>query len=266
MQDVLDRSYKGLMNVIDSFANSSASIQHSPSANKKNVEESNYIYAEDNYMDAVLNNPVTSITLRTIANRFYGKQIGEIIQNSSPLSKDNYPKLWASYRCCCSVLNIKKIPILYITSRLKGINALSVEMNKEQIILLSLPAVVILGEAELRFLLGHELGHIQQGHLIAHTVQGLLEDLNKRAELLGPIITDIVDVPLNRWYRTSEFTADRAGFFCCQDMNAIISLFQRLGLSTSVSSISYLGELSSAHPLSCTRLERLQEYKLNSKI
>lgn len=75
-------------------------------------------------------------------------------------------------------MNIKKIPILYITSRLKGINALSVEMNKEQIILLSLPAVVMLGEAELRFLLGHELGHIQQGHLIAHTVQGLLEDLN----------------------------------------------------------------------------------------
>lgn len=112
MQEVLNRSYKGLMNVIDSFANSSASMQYSPSANKKNVEESNYIYAEDNYMDAVLNNPVTSITLRTIANRFYGKQIEEIIQNCSRLSKDNYPKLWESYRYCCSVLNIEKIPIL----------------------------------------------------------------------------------------------------------------------------------------------------------
>lgn len=266
MQDVLNRSYKGLMNVIDSFANSSANIQHSPSTDKKNVEEPNYVYVEDNYMDAVLNNPVTSITLRTIANRFYGKQIEEIIRNSSQLSKDNYPKLWESYQYCCSVLHIEKIPILYITSRLKGINALSVEMNKEQIILLSLSAVVMLDEAELRFLLGHELGHIQQGHLIAHTVQGLLEDLNKRAELLGPIITDIVDVPLNRWYRTSEFTADRAGFLCCRDMNIIIDLFQRLGLNTSISPISYLGELSNAHPLSCTRLERLQEYKLKSKI
>ena len=266
MQDTLNRSYEVLTNVIDSFANSSASIQHLSSANKKNVEEPDYVYAEDNYMDAVLNNPVTFITLRTIANRFYKKQIEEILVNSSQLSKDNYPKLWESYQYCCSALNIKKIPQLYITSRLKGINALSVEMNKGQIILLSLSAVMMLKENELRFLLGHELGHIQQGHLIAHIAQGLLENLNKHAELLGPIITDIVDIPLNRWYRTSEFTADRAGFLCCQDMNAIIDLFQRLGMDTSVSPISYLGELSNAHPLPYTRLERLQEYKLKSKL
>lgn len=71
MQDVLNRSYKGLMNVIDSFANSSASIQHPPSTNKKNGEELDYVYTENNYMDTILNNPLTSLTLRTIANRFY---------------------------------------------------------------------------------------------------------------------------------------------------------------------------------------------------
>lgn len=266
MQDVLNRSYKGLMSVINSFANNSASIYHSPSTNKKDVEEPNYVYTEDNYIDAILNNPVTTKTLRTIADRFYRKQIEEIRVNSSLLSKDNYPKLWESYQYCCSLLNIKHIPLLYVTSHLKGINALSIEINKEHIILLSLSAVTILREAELRFLLGHELGHIQQGHLLAHTVQGLLADLNKRAELLGPIITDIVDMPLNRWYRTSEITADRAGFLCCQDINTITGLFQRLGLITSVSPISHLGELSKAHPLSCTRLEKIQEYKSNNKI
>lgn len=261
MQDVLNRSYKGLLNAIDSFANSSTSIQYSLSTNKKSIEKPNYVYAEDNYLDAVLNNPVTSRTLRTIANRLYGKQIEEIILNSTQLSKDNYPELWESYRHCCSVLGIERVPALYITTRLKGINALSVEVDKEQIILLSLPAVVMLEKRELRFLLGHELGHIQQGHLIAHTVQGLLEDLNKRVELLGPVVTDILDVPLNRWYRTSELTADRAGFLCCQDMDVIVGLFKRLGLEASESPISRLAELSHAHPLNSTRLEKLHEYK-----
>lgn len=261
MQDVLNRSYKGLLNAIDSFANSSTSIQYSLSTNKKSIEKPNYVYAEDNYLDAVLNNPVTFITLRTIANRLYGKQIEEIILNSTQLSKDNYPELWESYRHCCSVLGIERVPALYITTRLKGINALSVEVDKEQIILLSLPAVVMLEKRELRFLLGHELGHIQQGHLIAHTVQGLLEDLNKRVELLGPVVTDILDVPLNRWYRTSELTADRAGFLCCQDMDVIVGLFKRLGLEASESPISRLAELSHAHPLNSTRLEKLHEYK-----
>lgn len=261
MQDVLNRSYKGLLNAIDSFANSSTSIQYSLSTNKKSIEKPNYVYAEDNYLDVVLNNPVTSRTLRTIANRLYGKQIEEIILNSTQLSKDNYPELWESYRHCCSVLGIERVPALYITTRLKGINALSVEVDKEQIILLSLPAVVMLEKRELRFLLGHELGHIQQGHLIAHTVQGLLEDLNKRVELLGPVVTDILDVPLNRWYRTSELTADRAGFLCCQDMDVIVGLFKRLGLEASESPISRLAELSHAHPLNSTRLEKLHEYK-----
>lgn len=262
MLDVLNRSYKGLLNAIDSFANSSTSIQYLLPINKKNVEKLNYVYTEDNYMEAVLNNPVTCRTLRTIAIRLYGKQIEEIILNSSRLSKDHYPQLWESYQYCCSVLGIERIPALYITSRLKGVNALSVDIDKKQIILLSLPAVVMLEEIELRFLLGHELGHIQQGHLIAHTVQGLLEDLNKRIELLGPVITDILDVPLNRWYRISEFTADRAGFMCCQDMDIIVGLFQRLGLEASESPISRFAELSHAHPLNSTRLEKLQEYKI----
>ena len=96
--------------------------------------------------------------------------------------------------------------------------------------------------------------------MLAHTVQGLLQDLNKRVELLGPIVTDLIDVPLNRWYRISEFTADRAGYLCCKDICAIKQLFNRLEQVVPVNAFEQFKALSDAYPSMATRLAQLLQY------
>ena len=252
------------MGAIDSFANSSAGEPVKPKRIEvaKPASIPDYAYPCDNYMDSVLENKLTRQTLRAIATKYYGQQIEEVTKNGSKLTEKNYPRLNANFQDCCMTLNVMNPPKVFVTSRLTGINALSVEIEKEPIVMLSYMSVIGLNDLEQKFLLGHELGHIQFGHMLAHTVQGFLNDLNKRVELLGPIVTDLVDVPLNRWYRTSEFTADRAGFLCCKDMSTIRTLFKRLEHENPVSAFNQYKELSDAYPRMSTRLAQLSKYAL----
>lgn len=262
MQTLIDKAYKGFMGVVDSLANSSAG-EPAPIKMKEEAMQTptlDYAYPCDNYIDTVLENKLTRQTLRAIANKYYGNQIEEIIQKGSKLTQNSFPHLYINYQHCCKVLNVTNNPKVFVTSHLSGINALSVEIENEPIIMLSYMSVITLNDLEQKFLLGHELGHIQLGHMLAHTVQGLLNDLNNRIELLGPIVSDLIDVPLNRWYRTSEFTADRAGFLCCRDMNAINQLFKKLEYDAPVNAFNQYKELSDAYPRMNTRLFQLSQF------
>ena len=85
-------------------------------------------------------------------------------------------------------------------------------------------------ENEMLFVLGHELGHQAAGHKPYHM---LLETFYM------PFINDgafaawatIVKLPLLEWYRISDYTADRIGLLCCQDINAALStMIKKAGL------------------------------------
>lgn len=262
MQGILEKAYNGFLGAIDGFANCSSGTAPQPQQAKTSlpVATPDYAYPCDNYIDSVLGNKLVRQTLRTIANKYYGQQLEDIVQDATELTSLNYPNLYANYHFCCTTLNVTNPPKVFATSRLSGINALSVEVEKESIILMSYMSVIGLNNPEQRFLLGHEMGHIQLGHMVAHTVQGLLQNLNTRAELLGPIVTDLIDVPLNRWYRTSEFTADRAGYLCCKDLKAIRQLFEKLDQDAPVNAFEQYQALSDAYPSMKERLDELTYY------
>mgnify|MGYP002624503853 CR=1 FL=1 len=269
MKGILEKTYNGFMEAIDSFANCTTVL----SVSVKPVEETkhsvvsipDFAYPCDNYINSVMDSRLVRQTLRAIASKYYGNQIEEVIQTASEVTRQNYPNLYANYQHCCQTLSVTIPPKVFVTPILSGINALSVEVDDTAVILLSYMSVIALDEAEQRFLLGHELGHILQGHIVAHTVQGLLRDLNTLAELLGPIVTDLIDVPLNRWYRTSEFTADRAGYLCCGDISVVSHLFQRFADGTSTDAYGQYRMLSDAYPSVAIRLEVLTEYSLQKQ-
>ena len=160
-------------------------------------------------------------------------------------------------------MNVEGIPEVYITNQLKGINALSVGTDNAPIILISRKAVISLSDGELKFMIGHELGHILQKNLMCHTIKGLLDNLNSKSEILGPIVSDLIDVPLNQWYRCAEYTADRAGLICCRHINTVQSLF--LKMSSSIRTLSQFDsykELGRCHPLYKNRIEKLIEFNM----
>ena len=257
-------AYSRLMDFAEQFANSSAGIpktaqQHDKVAETTTEEDAvmDYAVKEENYIGDFLDNKLVRSCLKSIADKYYGSQIAVIKNEGMLLTNESYPMLYSTYAHCCHTLRIKNPPVVYITHRLRGINALSVEINNERMILLSRRAAISLTAKEQAFILGHELGHHQQGNLVGHTVNGLLNSLKDKSEIFGPIIQDAIEVPLKRWCRCSEYNADRAGLLCCKDPDAIKNLFVKLGMIENVSYFHQYKELSDDHPMLITRFQEL---------
>lgn len=244
---------------VDGFASSSATFD-APVRDKESAVRPVYMLEDDNYLNAILNNSIIKTSLRRVADKYYTSSVDETLKSSTLVSVSSYPLLYQILDYCCHTLSIDEIPEVYVTGRLRGINALGLEVKREKFILISREATVCLSEPELEFLLGHELGHHQQGNLVCHTVNGLLNSLNAKSEIFGPLISDTIEVPLKRWCRQSEFNADRAGFICCGEIEAVESLMTKITAKRFRTSYSSISELFEDHPLLKTRMEKLIEF------
>lgn len=252
-------SYNRFRAFIDDFANSSTSSVTITSCQAVN-REAWYAEWDDNYMGDLIGNNLVKSVLRRVADTYYNTQIDEIIEESTELTADTFPKLFEIYTSCCETLGMAIAPQTYVTTRMKGINALSLEVKGKPYVLISPQVAILLTESEQSFLVGHELGHHQQGNLVCHTVNGLLDTFGNVSDIIGPILIDTIEVPLRGWCRCSEFNADRAGYLCCKDSDAILRLFQRLGMHSPLSAYAQYHEVSCSHPLLPTRWGALQEY------
>ena len=226
-----------------------------------------YAYPCDNYMDSILSNGLVRKTLQLFADKYCKKQIQKIKSTGQLVSKANYTQFYDILQSCYKSLNVEEIPEVYITNQLKGINALSVGSDSAPIILISRKAVISLSDGELKFMIGHELGHILQNNLMCHTIKGLLDNLNSKSEILGPIVSDLIEVPLNQWYRCAEYTADRAGFICAKSITHIRSLFERLCNTTikETDQVARYFELSNIHPMYNNRINQLEQFILQQQ-
>lgn len=226
-----------------------------------------YAYPCDNYMDSILSNGLVKKTLQLFADKYCKEQIQNIKSTGQLVCNSNYPHFYNILQSCYKSLDIEEVPEVYVTNQLKGINALSVGTDNAPIILISRKAVISLSDGELKFMIGHELGHILQKNLMCHTIKGLLDNLNSKSEILGPIVSDLIDVPLNQWYRCAEYTADRAGFICAKSITHIRSLFERLCNTTikETNQIARYFELSNIHPMYNNRINQLEQFILQQQ-
>lgn len=256
--EVLSRAYNGLRGFVDEFANSTTSSDTAP----RKMENRKAWYAEwdDNYMGDLLNNYLTKSILRKIADSYYGKQLDELLEETTELTAESYPTLYEVYSDCCNILGMYSMPQAYVTGKMKGVNALSLEVKGKQLVLISPKVAINLSREEQAFLLGHEISHHQQGNLVCHTVNGLIDNFNSASAIFGPLVLDTIEVPLRRWSRCSEFNADRGGYLCCRDLNAVKKLFIKVGMKDEPSAYEAYHELDSSHPLLHTRYKVLSEY------
>lgn len=255
----LKKTYQNAITFVDSFINSTTSTFNKPEELPKDADAW-YATWEDNYIGDFLNNSITKAALRKIADTYYSQQLEGIIQKSTELRVLTHPTLYNVYKECCQKLGFVHFPKLYVTGQIQGINALSVEVKNRRLILLSRMSTIRLNEQELKFILGHELGHHQQGNLACHTVNGLLDTLNNSSEIFGPMIADTIEVPMKRWCRQSEFNADRAGLICCENVEAVESLLSKITEKRFRTSYLSISELFEDHPLLMTRMEKLIEF------
>jgi Zn-dependent protease with chaperone function len=116
-----------------------------------------------------------------------------------------------------ATLDAPALPELYVVADPVP-NALTIGMDKPLIVVTS-GMVDLLDEEELRFVLGHEMGHVGSGHAVYQT-------LLQRLILLSGVLTAIplgglgvraILAGLMEWSRKAELSGDRAGLLAAQD-------------------------------------------------
>jgi Zn-dependent protease with chaperone function len=115
------------------------------------------------------------------------------------------------------VLDADELPELYVSANpVPG--AITIGMNKPFVVVSS-GLVDLLDDEEMRFVLGHELGHAISGHAVYQTLLQRLIRLSGvlTAIPLGGLGFRAIMAALMEWSRKAELSADRAGLLATQD-------------------------------------------------
>ncbi|WP_310962344.1 M48 family metallopeptidase [Nocardioides terrisoli] len=116
-----------------------------------------------------------------------------------------------------TALDAEQVPEMYVAAS-PVLNAVTIGVNKPMIVLNS-ALVDLLDDDQLRFVIGHELGHALSGHAVYQTLlQRLLMLSGLFAAIpLGGLGFRAVMAGLMEWSRKAELSADRAGLLATQD-------------------------------------------------
>lgn len=144
------------------------------------------------------------------------------------ITPESLPQMYRQLKNSCDILGITDIPA-YTTDWYYAPFHFSNGVSHRRIVMMS-GSADLFTDAEMSFVLGHELGHMACGH---KPYQMLLETFYM------PFMNDpafkawatIIKLPLLEWYRNSDYSADRVGLLCCQDINvALATMVKKAGL------------------------------------
>lgn len=145
--------------------------------------------------------------------------------SSIKVNSQNYPDIFEYLQYACHILDLVKLPELYIQWGY-NINACTIG-SEHPIIILNSGLLDLCDEDEILFIVGHECGHIKSNHMLYH-MMAKLSSYIIHAIPGGNIISAPLQFALYYWSRMSEFTADRAGLLCCQNMKAVAKTFIKM--------------------------------------
>ncbi|HEY8457289.1 MAG TPA: M48 family metallopeptidase [Actinopolymorphaceae bacterium] len=139
-----------------------------------------------------------------------------------------FPRVYRVFAEAAATLDIRELPELYVmTGPLP--NAMCIGLDKPFIVVNS-GLIDLLDEEELRFVLGHELGHAQSGHALYQSVLVFLIRLSGAVAWmpLGALGIRAIIAALMEWARKAELSGDRAGLLASQDPAAALRTHMKL--------------------------------------
>jgi Zn-dependent protease with chaperone function len=132
------------------------------------------------------------------------------------------------YEQCREVLDVPRRPELYVLQQPMP-HALTIGMDRPFIVVTT-GLLDLLDDEELRFCLGHEIGHAESGHAVYQTMLLHLAGLARGMGWLpvGGWVLRAMMAALMEWSRKSELSGDRAGLLAGQDRDAALRVQMKL--------------------------------------
>ncbi|QKW19545.1 M48 family metallopeptidase [Kitasatospora sp. NA04385] len=143
-------------------------------------------------------------------------------------SERQFPELYDMVRDAAYVLDLEKVPDLYVSQDPK-VNAYCIGMDNP-VIVVTTGLIELMDEEELRAVIGHEVGHAMSGHAVYQTMLLILTNLAARIGWipLGNLAITALITALKEWFRKAELSSDRAGLLAGQDLQASMRSLMKL--------------------------------------
>ncbi|MBR1693268.1 MAG: M48 family metallopeptidase [Lachnospiraceae bacterium] len=230
-----------------------------------------------------LDNSAVNTVFRQLVEMIADSTYGPLVASGIPISEKTYPEINLLVNECVQELRIKR-PYVIISSALQGLNAMTFGNDEEPYIAISPLMIKMLNSQQLKFVIGHECGHIAMGHVIYHSVVSIAATFASAVPVIGPIVNKVGFFPLKAWSRRSEISADRAGLLCCGSCESAQRTLLQLELPYMDASeldiedyvehseqymkkgiIRKLNEFDDAHPIIPKRIQALNEFAVSEK-
>lgn len=151
-----------------------------------------------------------------------------LLGSSVRVSERQFPTVHRLYVEAATTLDVQELPDLFVAAS-PILNASTIGMDAPTIVLNS-ALIDLLDEDELRFVLGHELGHALSGHALYQTLLTYLMIAGQTLSSVpfGGVGLFVVRTALGEWARKAELSGDRAGLLATQDVAVAVRVQMKL--------------------------------------
>jgi Zn-dependent protease with chaperone function len=198
----------------------------------------------------------------------------EIMHSAYPVTHKSSAELFDLAQDCAKRLRPSPFELYVLPNKQR--NAYTFGLSNPRIVVLYSSLLETMDTDEMRFILGHELGHIALNHTWLNTLLGGMAGVPPS---FGAAI--LFTFAFRWWNRACEYSADRAGLLACGSLEkattALVKLVagplhNRAELERALavvdaeddSILNNLAETLSTHPLIINRIEKLREYAATS--
>src|ERR1700744_3203331 len=154
------------------------------------------------------------------------------------VSERQFPHINALVRDGSYILDLPDVPDCFVIQS-PLVNAMAIGRDRPFLVITT-GLVNLHDEEELRWVVGHELGHILSGHAVYRTMMLFLIQLAARIAWMpiGYIGLRGIIWGLEEWFRKSELSCDRAGLLAGQDLDAARRALMKLAGGAQLSELN----------------------------
>lgn len=199
-----------------------------------------------------------------------------LIRNATRVSAHKNTPISQIVKECMARLQLNQIEVYVVNS--SNLNAYTFGLSDPKVAVLYSALLKIMDEDEIRFIIGHEFGHVKLGHTWLNSLIGGMAGIPSTSSASA-----LLTMAFLWWNRACEYSADRAGLLACNNPNKAITALIKLvagpnALSPDGLMLAYhqidaeddtlagtIRESLGSHPLLINRINKLRQYANSSQ-
>lgn len=186
-----------------------------------------YSYAgERKVRRALMSARPVALAIEATSRLWRGRARDELLASSVKASDVDYPAVYRAGNRAATALALDPLAI-FIAPPQSEIDARALGTDDDAVVILGRDLVERLSESELVAVVGHELAHVQNNHVLYTTA---LFYLRHEASFFMRWIVQPAIMALQAWSRRAEISCDRAALICARDLDTAISALIKLAL------------------------------------